>query len=42
MGLDCIFPIEVRTHTCDYVQAAFLGGPATLAKEIPVAEEHWP
>ncbi len=39
MGLHCVFPIEVRTHACDRVQAALLGGRATLAEEITVAEE---
>ena len=39
MGRKGVFPIEVRTHARDHVQAAFLGGRATLAEEIALAEE---
>ncbi len=39
MGLNRVFPIEVRAHARDHVQAALLGGRATLAEEIAVAEK---
>ena len=39
MGLHRVFPIEVRTHARDHVHAALLGGRATLAEEIAIAEK---
>ena len=39
MGLHRVFPIEVRAHARDHVQAALFGGRATLAEEIAIAEK---
>ncbi len=39
MRLHRIFPVQVRTHARDHVQAALLGGGAAVAEEIPLAEK---
>src|SRR5437762_2606915 len=39
MALQSVFPIEVRTHARDHVQAALPGGRAALAEEIAASEE---
>ena len=39
MGLNRVFPIQVRTHTRDHMYAAFLSGGAAVAEEIALPEE---
>ncbi len=39
VGLDGVFPIEIRTHARDDVQATLFGGRATVAEEVPVAQK---